>query len=201
MTTAGLSLDKALKRPQIFLEIGCGVGWHPIQEAQKLTQNSNSGNASLAEEAAIIAIERTVNKFASFKNRLNNHVELTRIITAVNADAIYFITHYVKASSVDKLWLLYPNPEVKKQNNRWYLSPGFKEILKSLKPNGEFYFATNLKEYAASALKASSELNLNLNLKRVISAADDSHFKPRSHFEKKYLERGDLIYDFSFRKL
>lgn len=193
--TFGLPLEEALRRRSIELEIGCGVGWHPIEVA-KLLEN----------DQALIAIERTSNKFAAFQRRLQNHPHLQDVLSAVHADAFHFIATSVPSASLDKIWMLYPNPEIKRPNNRWYLSPGFRRALQALRIGGVFHFATNIADYAHAGEAQAKSLGLSLQEARLIQKSqlnqqsNQAPFSPRTHFEKKYYERGETLFDYVFQK-
>ena len=64
------------------LEIGCGVGLHPIRYARA------------HPERRLIAIEHTKTRFLKFERRLAHHTDVDNII-AVHANAIGYITHIV----------------------------------------------------------------------------------------------------------
>lgn len=187
----GLPLETALRRKQVELEIGCGVGWHPIETAKNL----------LADEQALIAIERTNNKFLAFKRRFENHPHLQNVLTGVHADAFHFIAQAIPDQALGKIWMLYPNPEIKRPNNRWYRSPGFRRALMALRLGGRFHFATNLSEYALAGEAQTTRLGLRLLEKQLITKTDQPNFSPRTHFEKKYYERGEQLFDYTFEKV
>ncbi len=186
----GLSIEEALKRSHIELEIGCGVGWHPIELAKSL----------VPQQQSIIAIERTTNKFRTFCQRLENHPELSYILTAVQADAFHFITELIPHGSLARLWMLYPNPEIKRPNHRWHNSSAFQMALKGLRTGGTFHFATNLSDYAQDCERTAPRIGLRVLEKRQISNQTDLNFSPRTHFEKKYFERRNVLFDYVFEK-
>lgn len=181
-------------RPMV-VEIGCGVGLHPIQYA---TQNPSK---------SIVAIERTSEKFQRFLGRLEAHPHLGSQICAVHGDAIHFLDQNFADSSIDEVWLLYPNPEVKKASRRWFRAPFMKRLVQLMKPDARLYFATNLKSYADECLQLAPTLGL-INIESRLFQRDRESsnngpaaqgWHPRSHFEKKYFERGETLYDFQFR--
>lgn len=186
----GLPLEEALKRSHIELEIGCGVGWHPIEVAKSL----------VPEQQSILAIERTTNKFNAFRRRLENHPDLNSVLTAIQADAFHLITELIPHESLTRLWMLYPNPEIKRPNNRWYNSSAFRMALRALRTGGTFHFATNLSDYAEESETLAPRMGLRVIEKRQISNQFNVDFSPRTHFEKKYFERGNLLFDYVFEK-
>lgn len=174
---------------RIVLEIGCGVGWHPIQLAEQL-----------GPKALIVAVERTENKFNSFRTRLDNHPELHTCICAVHGDAYHFVDRHFPLARIDDVWMLYPNPEMKRTSLRWYNAPSFQRIVDAMKPGAFFHFATNLKDFAIEGVKAANQFDLDAVSKVEINRQSDPQFKPRSHFEKKYFERQETLFSLQFRK-
>lgn len=182
-----LSLDNHQK---ITLEIGCGVGLHPLQYALNFPNH------------LMIAFEHTREKFEKFQRRLNNHSQLSNLV-AIHGNAISWITHGVLTSSIDKLFLLYPNPNPKARdlNKRWHAMPFMSEILRVLKDDGELIIATNEKSYALEAIEwMTSEWKCLLVEQREIGLNQTPEWKARTHFEKKYIERGETCYNLRFRK-
>jgi tRNA G46 methylase TrmB len=188
---AGLPFNAELLKSQksVVLEIGCGVGWHPIQLAEQRRGT-----------AIIIAIERTENKFDSFRNRLNNHPDFQNSICAVHGDAYHFVDRFFSVARIDEVWMLYPNPEIKRPSLRWYHAPSFHRIVEAMKPGSLFHFATNLEDYAKKGHGAAPGFDFDVVSKMEISKKSNPLFQPRSHFEKKYFERGETLYSYAFRK-
>ena len=167
------------------LEIGCGVGWHPIQYAKA------------HPDRRLIAIEHTREKFLSFERRANSHPDLAPHLLPVHADAIRWVTHLIKPEILDRVLLLYPNPESKAANKRWFRMPFFHHLLKTVKTGGTIQLATNIASYADEAeMYAIHFWNLELQNRCEIK----SSIAPRTHFEKKYLARGETCFDLTFVK-
>lgn len=166
----------------IDLEIGCGVGWHPISYARE------------NPDRRLIAIEHTRAKFERFQGRLNNQPELTNLL-AVHADAVRWVAHSLPPQSIERCFFLYPNPEPKAPNRRWLRSPFLHRLLTTLKPGGEITLATNEQWYMAEARDwAAHAWGLEEIDYREITAGS-----PRTHFEKKYLARGQTCFDVKWR--
>lgn len=172
---------------RLVVEIGCGVGLHPIQYSSEF------------KEKNIVAIERTADKFARFAGRMDRHPELHQNLCAVHADAIHFLDRNFQKNSIDEVWILYPNPENKKTSRRWFQTPFMNRLTQLMKPNSELYFATNLKDYADETLELATRYHLNLISSRKINSATHPEWKARTHFEKKYLARGESIFDLKFK--
>lgn len=171
---------------EIDLEIGAGQGLHAIQYCRTQPQRR------------LVAIERTHARFAGLEQRLRNHPEIKNL-SAVHADAVSILTHYVKNESVARLFLLYPNPypKAKQANQRWHNMPFMSEILSKLKFGGELTLATNSEPYA---LEAREKMTTTWNMQLIEETTLTSSQTPRTHFEKKYLERGECCWNFVFRK-
>lgn len=153
------------------LEIGCGVGWHPITYA--LTH----------PDRFLIAIEHTQEKFSKFKRRIEAHKNPNNLLP-IHANAISWVTHVLRQECLDRVFILYPNP-----TDFWYKRPFFGHLLDCIRPGGSLTLATNLESYAREAKKILQE-NWKLTL------TEESHpIQPRTHFEKKYLARGQTCWN------
>jgi tRNA (guanine-N7-)-methyltransferase len=168
------------------VEIGCGVGMHPIRYAR-----ANG-------ERRVLAFERTSEKFAKFAQRLTNHDPLPNL-TAIHGDAVAWITHALPPASVDRYFILYPNPYPKEsqRNLRFHEMPFFSRLKESLKTGGELVLATNEEFYAREAkTKLVADWGLFLREEEILRP----DFPPRTHFEKKYLARGERCWNLIFYK-
>lgn len=170
------------------LEIGCGVGWHPIQYAKA------------NPDRRLIAIEHTREKFEKFQGRHERHPELTNLLP-VHANALHWVTHGLAPETLDRVFILYPNPELKASNKRWFRMPFFERLLESVKVGGTVTLATNIEEYFNEALQYGQEVwDLEIIAQRRFTLDDLKGSSPRTHFEKKYLLRGEACFDVTFRK-
>lgn len=167
------------------IEIGCGVGLHPIRFA---AQNPDQ---------RILAIERTSEKFDKFLGRLQNH-KLNNIFAA-HAEAAELLPLILSPKSVDRFFILYPNPYPKnsQKNLRWAFSPFFDFIYSSLKPRGEIQFATNLDFYREELEK---RIPMMYQFDTVNSFKISKETPARTHFEKKYQARGQDCFHISLIK-
>jgi tRNA (guanine-N7-)-methyltransferase len=175
----------------IDLEIGCGVGWHPLIYVKN------------HPERFLIAIERTHEKFQKFKRRFDSHGKPANLFP-VHADAVAWVTHALPEHSCSRILIPYPNPYPKNAAQRWIRMPFFRRLLQVLKPEGEIVFMTNIKTYRDEALDYGLNYwGLSLKLSREFDLAgvgSGQNHEFRTHFEKKYLERGETCYEIQFQK-
>ncbi len=179
--------QNAKKFNYLDIEIGCGVGLHPIQYCKK------------NPERFLLAIERTHEKFTKFQGRVNHHPPFANLFIH-HGDAVNLITHYIKSESVDRYIILYPNPypKSKQQNKRFHCMPFMEIIKKTLKPDGEVITATNEEFYAKEALDwMENQWGFILTKNELLSSSD----VPRTHFEKKYLLAGQKCFNLGWKKL
>jgi tRNA (guanine-N7-)-methyltransferase len=173
----------------VDLEIGCGAGFHPIRYAQEHS------------ERTLIAIERTHARFARFQSRLAGHPHLTNIL-AIQDDAIRWVTHRVPPGSLDRIFLLYPNPYPKsgQQNKRWHSMPFMGRLLHCLAAGGTLTLATNMASYAEEARQMMQDVwGVCLVQDRRFTADERSPDKASTHFERKYLQRGEQCTELVFQ--
>lgn len=168
------------------VEIGAGVGMFAIAYAHQNSQRS------------IVAIEHGNTRFSRFRRRVAHHDHLPNL-TIVQADAVAWISHQLPPLSVDRYFLLYPNPYPKKSqtNKRWHAMPFMEKLIQTLKVGGTITVATNERFYADEVEKYYSHYwNLLQDERKIV----DANSGGRTHFERKYLERGESCYNFVFKK-
>lgn len=170
----------------VDLEIGAGQGLHAIQYCLS------------HPDRRLIALERTQTKFAAFRSRQAHHTGLENLL-ALRSDAEAFVSHFLPANSLERVFLLYPNPypKAKHANLRWHRSPFMRFLHSRITSGGRLVLATNLLWYADEALDWLTDAGLfHLVQKRELKPGTP----PRTHFEKKYLERGETCFDLVFEK-
>jgi tRNA G46 methylase TrmB len=183
-----ISLDfkKACFFDGIDLEIGAGVGRFAIQRAH------------VEPSRAIIAIEKTVERYTKFATRVNNHRQLPNLFP-IHGEAASVITHFIPEQTVDSIFILYPNPypKLKHRNLRWHNRAFMGFLLQRLKAGGTITLATNIEDYYLEALQMMENIwHLDVIESQKISSSEP----PRTHFEKKYLERDEDCWNLVFRK-
>lgn len=185
----------------LHLEIGCGVGMHPLRYALK------------HHDRRLIAIEHTREKFAKFDRRWVQHQKPANLLP-VNANAISWVHQFLGPGVLDRIFLLYPNPNPLNPAQRWLRMPFMGRLLDSLKVGGQVHLATNMSDYAREARDyAHSAWGLQILVDRQLRSQDfpvrvltDGVSVPdltgsRTHFERKYLQRGEACFDLVFQKV
>jgi tRNA G46 methylase TrmB len=180
-------ISARILKKSIDVEIGAGQGLHAIKYC---TENPNR---------TLLAIERTHEKFAKLEGRANSHPHLINLVP-VHGDAVAWFTHHLNICQVERVFLLYPNPYPKSKhaNQRWHNSSFVSMLLTRLAANGELILATNLDWYATEAEEQFTRgWNLPLVQKKILNTK--IHIA-RTHFERKYLERGESCFNLVFKK-
>jgi tRNA (guanine-N7-)-methyltransferase len=175
----------ALPSGPICIEVGAGQGLFAVQFSQA------------NPEKTLIAIERTQERFAKLHQRLiNNHCQN---VIPIRANAVNWITHCLPEKAVEEYFFLYPNPYPKpsQQNKRFHRMPFMAYLLKTLKPHGRLTIATNQQFYYQEARTFMTEV---WAMACLVDRRINRDEKPRTHFEKKYLERGDTCWELVFTK-
>ncbi len=157
----------------VCVEVGAGKGKHAL-----LFSKNNP-------DTQLIAIERTREKFLAMQKQ--HAVEGQTNLQTVHADALPWIVHALYPEQVEQFFILYPNPEPHNPAQRWVNMPFFEFLLSRLKIGRTITLASNIPTYIEEAETQVRELWKLPFVKEVI-AADSA----RTHFEIKYLERGEL---------
>ncbi len=128
---AGLMSSSADKE----LEIGAGDGQFALRRAGE------------RPDCHFIAIEKTRTLF----ERMQSQCHKTRRpnLWIFHTNAVWWITHFVPENSLNKIYILYPNPCIKnrQKNLRWFNRPFMPFLLKRLKTGGELEISTNNTNY------------------------------------------------------
>ncbi|MFW2045072.1 SAM-dependent methyltransferase [Acinetobacter variabilis] len=164
---------QSISSEPVCVEIGAGKGKHALLFTQT---NPNS---------KLIAIERTREKFLAMQKQ--HALEGQPNLQTVHADALPWIVHALYPAQVEQFFILYPNPEPHNPAQRWLNMPFFEFLLSRLKTGGTITLASNIPEYIEEAEQQVQNLWKLPFVKEIIG--QDS---ARTHFEIKYLERGEL---------
>ena len=163
----------ALPNVPLCLEIGAGKGKHALLFSGQ------------HPEFHLVAIERTKEKFVAMQKQ--HALEGQDNLTPIHADAIPWIVHGLYPKQVQHAFILYPNPEPHNATQRWLNMPFFEFLLSRLADNGTMTLASNIPEYIDEAEQQLQQI-WKLPYEKQVIAADSA----RTHFEIKYLERGEL---------
>lgn len=174
----------------LYVEVGCGVGFHPLFHMRE------------RPTSRIVAFERTSEKYEKAARRLEAHRvkdDIYNQCLIVHADASH-LWELFPEESLSGLFFLYPNPYPKQgqANLRLAAMPFFPVALSSLKIQGTFEFATNEKSYFEELLHVIQSMDF---IKIDDAGILKRDIRPRSHFEKKYLERGETCYQILARRI
>ncbi len=172
---------KSIAPEPICVEIGAGKGKHALL----FSQNN--------PEQKLIAVERTREKFVAMQKQ--HAIEGQTNLQTVHADALPWVVHALYPAQVEQFFILYPNPEPHNPAQRWANMPFFEFLLSRLKTGGTITLASNIPEYIDEAEQQVKDL-WNLPYVKEVIAQDSA----RTHFEIKYLERGELCQQLIIRK-
>ena len=165
----------------LVLEIGAGKGKHALSFA---VQNP---------EKHLIAIERTRNKFEAFAKLAA--LQGSSNLDAIHADAIAWTVHAIQPNSLAKIFILYPNPEQHNPNQQWLNMPFFEFLLSRLQVGGEIILVTNIEAYMDNAEQQATNVWCLPNTRYKVATNSQ-----RTHFEVKYLARGETCWELSMFK-
>nr|WP_174507650.1 SAM-dependent methyltransferase [Acinetobacter sp. Marseille-Q1620] len=172
---------KPVSSDSICVEIGAGKGKHALLFS------------SINPEKKLFAIERTREKFDAMRKQ--HLLEGQKNLETIHADAIPWIVHALYPKQVQQFFILYPNPEPHNPAQRWLNMPFFEFLLSRLAVHGTVTLASNIPEYIEEA-----EQQLKNVWKLPFEKQKIQSDSARTHFEIKYLERGELCQQLVIRK-
>ena len=172
---------QAIANESVCVEIGAGKGKHALLF---------SGQHPVKK---LIAIERTREKFVAMQKQ--HQLEGQRNLQIVHADAIPWIVHALFPAQVEQFFILYPNPEPHNATQRWLNMPFFEFLLSRLKAGGSITLVSNIPEYIAEAQQQLIEV-----WKLPFIQQDVPVDSARTHFEIKYLARGERCQELQISK-
>lgn len=172
---------QAIANESVCVEIGAGKGKHALLF---------SGQHPVKK---LIAIERTREKFVAMQKQ--HQLEGQRNLQIVHADAIPWIVHALFPAQVEQFFILYPNPEPHNATQRWLNMPFFEFLLSRLKAGGSITLVSNIPEYIAEARQQLIEV-----WKLPFIQQDVPVDSARTHFEIKYLARGERCQELQISK-
>lgn len=185
--------EETLKKMKHFIasaknldfEIGAGVGYQAIRYAIN------------NPERQLLSIERTEEKFEKFYRRWENHGRPANLFP-VHADAISVIHYFMPPQKTQNVFFYYPNPESKNPTQRWINMPFMGRLIELLPRSAQIHFITNELFYFEEVKQKYAQWPLTLVRERSFTDADQAP-NYRTHFEKKYLQRGQTCYEITLQ--
>lgn len=154
----------------IAFEIGAGKGKHAVLFA---TQNPT---------VQLYALERT-------REKAHAHLKKGEILPNlqfIHSDAIAWAVYALPPKSLSQVFVLYPNPEPKNRNQRFVNMPFFEFLLSRMADGARLTLASNIESYIDEVCDA-----LDAVWCVPFSRAKVPASSARTHFEVKYLARGE----------
>src|SRR5690606_15597068 len=133
-------------------------------------------------------------KFEKFWRRYEKNGSPKNLIP-IHADAIHWLAHCALAESIARVFILYPNPELKNKNQRFSFMPFTAFLVSRLILGGELILATNIESYKDECLQEFPKLGLEF------IEQPEIELPGRTHFERKYLARQEACYNLLFKRV
>ena len=174
----------SLKAP-FDLEVGCGTGDFAMQWAAQ-TENP------------VIAIEKTRSRFLKFEKKYKQQRQLKNL-WPVHTNAVWWLTHYGKKNSFERVFLMYPNtyPKARQAHLRWINRPFMPYLLDLLMIGGLLELRTNRFSYYEEFKEKIQKFSF-IRIEEERKVRDFA--QAQSLFEKKYLDGGEECHVLICRK-
>lgn len=168
----------------VELEIGAGDGEFSVKQAR---QNSHT---------QFIAIEKSRNLYDAFLKQYKN--QQPGNLWFFHTNAVWFITHFIPAKSLNKINILYPNtyPKPRQANLRWIHRSFMPYLLSRLISGGQLEMRTNSEAYYLE-FKSGMQKKFSFMIK-----TKDMCLQPpaSTRFERKYMVREESCRTLVFKK-
>ena len=173
---------------QFCLEVGFGKGEHLLWQAQN------------NEDVGFIGAEPFLNGVASLLSKIKEkNINNIRIFP----DTVSQILHSLPSQSINKVFVLFPDPWPKKRHHkRRLIQPSFAlQLSQALKVGGIIHLATDWQSYAAQILEVmSNTIGLaNVNSENDLSAP--YNVRSETKFEHRGLKLGHDVFDYLFKRV
>ena len=172
---------QSIENSPVCVEIGAGKGKHALLFSRQ------------HPHLKLIAVERTREKFIAMQKQ--HQLEGLPNLKPLHADAIPWVVHALHPNQVQQFFILYPNPEPHNPAQRWLNMPFFEFLISRLHSNGTVTLASNIPEYIDEAEQQLQNI-WKLPYEKQVIGQDSA----RTHFEIKYLERGELCQQLIIQK-
>lgn len=191
---SGTPLDPCLmfsgRISEVWLEIGCGAGEHLL------------AHALARPDIGFIACEPYLNGVAAVLVRIREHRLDDRV--RVHAEDARPLIARLKSASLDRLFVLFPDPWPKRRHHRRrVIQPDtIRQMARVLKPGGELLFASDHMGYVQWTLEITTG---HAELQWCADDANDWRMPPvdwpGTRYERKALARGSPCVYLRFRRV
>lgn len=169
---------------KIYFEIGFGYGEHAAHQAV------------LDKNVSIVACETYLNGVLSLLDKIGeNNIKNIKIF---NRDARELLEK-IPDSSLDKIFILFPDPwPKKKQNKRRIINTEFLKLAKlKLKKGGVLFFASDILDYVEWTINYADDL-FKPSFNSLEECAKEPDWWIRTRYQKKAIEAGRKCYFLEF---
>lgn len=188
--------------PADFVDIGCGYGKFLIYTAEKYSDKVIYG----------MEIRKKVHDFVELKikalkenNQKCEKKDYLKNVFVIRTNALLFFPHFFKKSSLEKIFILFPDPQFKKKKKRVRIislnTIHFYEYC--LKQNGKIYLSTDVQELFLSFKDAFSK-NSNFKALSEEESVNDDFYNLISTNTDESSRAGakvDIIYKIIYQKM
>jgi tRNA (guanine-N7-)-methyltransferase len=168
------------------LEIGCGNGDCVLSLAQ-----ANPGNNYLGIEVHRPGVGSLMLRAAALG---------LRNLRILNRDAVEAVAIQIPISSIDQIYVFFPDPWPKKRHHkRRLLQPEFIAALRErLRANGRLFIATDWQDYADHIGEAMAQVGGLVNLAAPAAYAPRPAWRPPTRYERRGGRLGHVVRDFVY---
>lgn len=173
---------------EVWLEIGFGAGEHLLRQAR-----ANPQAGILACEPYINGVAKVLSSVAD--ERLEN--------VAVHPDDARDLLDWLPPASIARTFILFPDPWPKRRHRkrRFLREDNIAALARVMRPGGELRFATDIGDYAHTALLAfMREGSFAWTAQRPADWRERPEDWPQTRYEEKALAAGRRCYYFRFRR-
>jgi len=179
--TDRLDLEKIFgRKAPLHIDLGCGDGSFLCALAQRMPDKN------------FLGIERLLNRVSTSARKAAalDNVRLLRM------ESSYAVRHLLPAASVERFYLLFPDPWPKRRHHRRrIITPDFLgSIHAALQKNGSFYIATDDVDYFGK-IEEIAESNSGF------ASGDADVDLPQSKFGRIFREKGATVHWLELRKI
>ncbi len=174
------------RRAAVWLEIGFGTG------------DFLANQAAAHPEVDMIGIDVHLPGVGSLLGRL--HTECLSNVRLFCADAVDVLRHCIPALSLERVYLLFPDPWPKQRHHkRRLVQPEFITLLETtVAPGGVLYLATDWEDYAVQMMATLSAAKGWHNLAGPASFGPRASERHPTRFERRGLQLGHKVWDLAF---